>query len=601
MNEKNIKIIDTDCRHMRVQVPTSVHVKELVRGLNFTPTRSENLKNKIYYFLSRIVSTNDNFKLNEKNDGYRKISSVIMRKVMGRKDYYLIIKLLTNPDDPIVETNKSYRNSKSCKGYRITQKYNTGKVEYKTIPKKSHERIIKHIPAVSEGELISDKYQFLLDQFQLNTISFDQRVFEYISTFGNNLLSRVEDNNEYQTKMVLNLIGRWLYSVEKIENNDLWYKVSPDNHRLNSSITNLKRTLRPFLLCNGKRLEMIDISSSQPYFLSSVMNIGFITGTGDGFNLKSIYPELFEELVSKGAINNINTTYTGNTFTNSSFNTSISSNSPIYNSTDTFSGRNIFNINYSSSSLAQSNSFLNSGSSCSSINSMFPSFMWGQFFDKSDIESIIRYQQSPFDEDFYKSLIQTYQTINGTVDDYYDEQREKLKDDMMLILFDDNWKHRNTIDNIKMFKQVFPGVDKWIETMHRLINKGRLSYLLQRTESHMVLNVVCREFHEIFPSQPIFTIHDAIYTYEEYLSDLTQLLLKRFYETTGVKVGVKTKIDKPNVEPKLEDIEEEWQKIIPIKTQKSFDKVHFKVFMSNIERGAEFLKTQRQNEKLPVT
>jgi len=208
MNEKNIKIIDTDCRHMRVQVPTSVHVKELVRGLNLTPTRSENLKNKIYYFLSRIVSTNDNFKLNEKNDGYRNISSVIMRKVMGRKDYYLIIKLLTNPDDPIVETNKSYRNSKSCKGYRITQKYNTGKVEYKTIPKKSHERIIKHIPAVRKGELISDKHQFLLDQFQLNTFSFDQRVFEYISTFGNNLLSRVEDPSQQDlivSKSILNL------------------------------------------------------------------------------------------------------------------------------------------------------------------------------------------------------------------------------------------------------------------------------------------------------------------------------------------------------------------------------------------------------------
>lgn len=140
MNEKNIKIIDTNSRQMRVQVPTSVNVKEVVKGLNLTPTRSENLKNKIYYFLSRIVSTNDNFKLNEKNDGYRNISSVIMRKVMGRGDYYLIIELLTNPDDPIIETNNSWRNSqvegsvRYCKGYRITQKYNTGEVEYKTIP-----------------------------------------------------------------------------------------------------------------------------------------------------------------------------------------------------------------------------------------------------------------------------------------------------------------------------------------------------------------------------------------------------------------------------------------------------------------------------------
>jgi hypothetical protein len=590
MNEKNIKIIDTVCRPMRVQVPTSVNVKEIVKRLNLTHTRSENIKNKIYYFLSKIVSTNENFKLNEKNNGYRNISSVIMRKILGRKDYYMIIELLTDPEDPIIESNNSWLNSHAagsdgyCKGYRITQKYNNGEVEYKTIPKKSHERIIKHVPEERESQLMSDKYQFLLNQFQSHTLSFDPKVFDYIRAFGNELLSRVEENNEYQTKMVLNLIGRWLYYVERIDNNDLWYKVSPDNHRLNSSITNLKRTLRPFLLCNGKPLGMIDVSSSQPYFLSSILRNSFFTGTGEGFNLRSIYPEVYQELISNGSINDMDTTYTGNTFTFNSNDSPIASNYPIYNSIDTFCGTNIFNNNFSSSSPVQSKSFLNSS------NTSLPPFMWGQFFEKKDVESIIRYQQSPFNQDFYSSLIKIYHTITGNVKDYYPEQRQKLKDTMMYILFDNNRKHRNNNEHIRIFQLVFPGVEKWISGMHKLIGKGRFAYLLQRTESYLILDVVCREFHEKFPSQPVFTIHDAVYTYEEYLPDLQSLLLGRLTEITGITVGVKTKTEKSNPEPKLEDIDLEWAKIKPINSRKNFDKVHSGIFISNIERGAAFLK-----------
>jgi hypothetical protein len=63
------------------------------------------------------------------------------------------------------------------------------------------------------------------------------------------------------------------------------------------------------------------------------------------------------------------------------------------------------------------------------------------------------------------------------------------------------------------------------------------------------------------------------------------LLLGRFYETIGIKAGVKPKLDNPCPEPKLGDIDLEWAKIRPITTRKNFDKVHFRMFISNIERG----------------
>ena len=557
---------------MRVQVPLSVNVKEIVQGLNLSPTRSENIKNKIYYFLSRIVSTNENFKLNEKYEGFRNISSVIMRKIMGRKDYYLILKLLTNPLDPIIETNNSWQNSKGegfggyCKGYRITQKYNTGEVEYKTIPKNAHDRINKHIPDEKESKLLEAKYLFLLNQFEEHTLEIDPMVFAYIGFFGNELLSKVKNQNVYQIKMIYNLIGRWLGNVEKIQKHEFWRQVSPANHRLNSTFTSFKKTMRPFVLCDGKPLCGIDISASQPYFLSSVMSNRFFTDKGAGFNLYSIYPEVYNELISKGyLINNASPTYSSN---------------PEFGPLDS-SNPGFVTFNSSAASFSSSESF-----------SQFPSpFMWGQFFDEKDIESITNYQNLPFDSDFYKTLTSTYQGMAGKVEVSYEQQRRHFKDNMMLVLFDDNKSHRNTIENIKSFKMMFPGVNKWIEMMFELVGNSRFSYLLQRTESYMVLNVVCREFHEKYPSRPIFSVHDAIYTHEEYLPDLQSLLLKRFYDITGVKVGIKSKREEANLEPKPEDIKEEWQVIKSIKTLEAYEKIKHGVFSSNVERGAEFLKS----------
>jgi hypothetical protein len=575
MNEKNIKNTNTNCRQMRVQVPSSVNVKELVKGLNFTRTRAENIKNKIYYFLSRIVSTKDNFKLNEKNDGFRNISSVIMRKIMGRKDYYLILDLLTNPKDPIIESDNSYqkwqseRNKGYCKGYRLIEKYNTGEVVYKTISKKTHERINRHIPEEKERKLLEAKYQFLLNQFKKHVLEVDPGVNDYIRSFGNELLAKVKNQNEYQTKMVYNLIGRWRYYVEKIQKHEIWCQISPANHRLNSSFTSFKKTMRPFLLCDGKPLCGIDISASQPYFLSSVMSNRFFTDTGDGFNLYSIYQEVYNELASKGFIlGNVSSTCLNNLEFG-----------PVDSSGPGFSAF---------SSCASSSS---GNSASSGFSQVSPPFMWGHLFDDKDIESITNYQNSQFDSDFYKTLITTCQSMTGEVEVSYEKQRQQFKDNMMLVLFDDNWNHRNTIENIKSFQMIFPGVNKWIEMMFELIGKSRLSYLLQRTESYMVLDMICREFHEKYPSRPIFTVHDAIFTYEEYLSDLRQLLLERFYDITGVKVGIKTKCEKAYSNPKPEDIEEEWKEMKSIINRKNFDKVHGGVFISNIERGAEFLKS----------
>lgn len=126
--------------------------------------------------------------------------------------------------------------------------------------------------------------------------------------------------------------------------------------------------------------------------------------------------------------------------------------------------------------------------------------------------------------------------------------------------------------------------------MHDTVGKSKLSYLLQRSESYLVLNVVSRLFHEKYPSAPLFSIHDAIYTYPEYMPDLHRMILESFYSFTGIRVGAKIKSEIPNPEPKLEDVDEVWREIRTVRDHKKFEKVRDGVFMSNIRRGAEFLE-----------
>ncbi len=214
----------------------------------------------------------------------------------------------------------------------------------------------------------------------------------------------------------------------------------------------------------------------------------------------------------------------------------------------------------------------------------FP-FMWSLFSDEADKESIDKYRGAPFKEDFYKDLILKSHIVSENIE----EQREVLKNNMMYILFDDNKYHRNNAWSMLMFYEEYPGVNKWITRMHDSVGKSKLSYLLQRSESYLVLNVVSRLFHTKYPSVPIFSIHDSLHTYEEYLPDLERLIKENFYSITGIDVGVKIKPEKPNPEPKQEDVDEVWREIRPVRNKEKFEEVRNGVFSSNIERGAEFL------------
>jgi hypothetical protein len=544
---------------MKISLNSSIDVARLVGDLNASPTRATNLKYKTYYFLSLLTDTNDNYRLNESRNGFHKLCSSELKKVLGNKDFYLIRELLLNSEDPIIEVDSSWHNPKGknssafCQGYRIKPKYNSGEVEYKTLPLKFSKTVIK---SAFKQQIMTDStpdYKFLLDQIERNTLSFDPSVYNYVNNFGQQLLQRVQNFNEYQLLLIHNLIGRWLYFIQQIENGKAWSKVSDKNYRLNSSITNLPRLLRPFLLCNGEQLKCVDISSCQPYILSSIMRSKFYQENDVGYNLKTIYPELYKELVDKRSID-------------TSITYSINNNIQYYTSHTGYTTNTYSNISNSSS------------------------FMWCNFFTTSELDSINRYTQSPFYMDFYTHILDKYYTYTNTlVKAVNKDDREKLKNTMMFVLFDDNQNHRNNNQQIQIFQTVFPGVEKWLNQIHKLIGKQRFSYLLQRSESYLLLRVICREFNTIYPNAPLLTIHDGVFTTDGYVRKLNLFVLRRLNELTGVLAGCKIKASQIDPNPQIKDVEKEWSKIKAIETEEKYNKNCNGVFTSNIKRGSDFL------------
>lgn len=158
---------------------------------------------------------------------------------------------------------------------------------------------------------------------------------------------------------------------------------------------------------------------------------------------------------------------------------------------------------------------------------LFPPFLVGK---EAEIE---RFKQSPFDQDFYSYVLR-----NELGREPAEEEREVLKKKTMQFLFFNKSAARDK-GELLYFRRQFPRIDNIITQFLNIIGSKRFSYLLQRTESYLVLEKVCKEFHHRHPEAPIFTIHDSVMTTAEYSDDLNQLMYDTLLSITGIVPGLK--------------------------------------------------------------
>lgn len=423
--------------------PQNLDLERLLEGYDLSPTRRRNVTLKTLKMVSILFITNYNsHRFNEK--GYTTFSSRFKKKLLNN-DYKLVHDLLTKGPDPILEINVQYKVGKSCKLHRLVYKYRT------SVPS----RIVIHQQQNSESSS-----SFLDDQFTQNVLTLDIRVYELLFNLYNELDSGTKTGIE---KVLLkNYIGRNLNIIDDIDNGIYLNNQSRTNLRYNSTITSLNKVVRPFLLCNGHTLSIVDIKSSQPYILASILNNQFLKSKDVGYNIKTIYPHIPASI-------------------------------------------------------------------------LFPRFLKGKG------AGIEKFRQSPFHQDFY-----SYVLLKELGRESTKEERDKLKYKTMQFLFFNNSTARDD-GEIGYLKRQFPSIDAVITQFLNIIGKRRFAYLLQRTESYLVLDKVCKEFHLRYPEAPFFTIHDAVMTTVDYSKELNAIMYHQLYSSTGIVPGLK-------IEPPILDI-----------------------------------------------
>jgi hypothetical protein len=167
-----------------------------------------------------------------------------------------------------------------------------------------------------------------------------------------------------------------------------------------------------------------------------------------------------------------------------------------------------------------------------------PLYMFTKNLNISDMQDIKQYVSLVTNGNFYEFLTQEYAKKGLT---YID--RRDFKDHLFTVYFGKNNAARYS-SAVKLFETLFPNV--W--SLFRFIKRkehNKLAILLQRMESHTILDRVAPKIILEFQDVPFLTKHDSILlpgdTPEEKKEEIEKLIIKVIEEVIGNKPKLKKK------------------------------------------------------------
>lgn len=115
-----------------------------------------------------------------------------------------------------------------------------------------------------------------------------------------------------------------------------------------------------------------------------------------------------------------------------------------------------------------------------------------------------------------------------------DLERKQVKVMMFQVLFTSNrYIGQADAEPKRIFKALFPDVYKILSIIKKQ-GKEVLPILLQRIESHLVLQVITKRLARQYPKMPLFTIHDSIVTTAGDENYVQRIMLEELEHAVGV-------------------------------------------------------------------
>jgi hypothetical protein len=491
----------------QIKIPSNIDYEQLFSKIEGKENYKKELIDATYVVLSFLYPSEKHIKETISFEGFKSINNVVINKITRNRFgevKHLLMKEDSHSSGAILLENQKYQPGIKSMSYKLNDELFSDPGErWVGLGSNAENRLIRfEQDGIKKYEEFKLSYKFLLDQYQ-SDITIDNEALNYVTTLKSLLLKKVSEfdgDKDEMTKRVNDTIKVMNSKINAIQKKSFRPIVSMSNHRLNSVITGLNRELRYYLRINGNRLVEVDMKSSQPYVLGSILTDNFFAGDSNiEFSLINIYPMLYYQL------NYISTKSTTDI-------TSLIGNS-IYNN-----------------------------------KKGFPKYFMSGGLD--NCEEVQFYRNLPFKEGFYYHLNSNY--LNG------EYELPKVKDDVMLLLNLKNLKKRDHIQMIQQFKNHFPNINLFIEGLNNFKSfKAAVAILLQRSESYLFLRFGCKAVNESLPDVPFLTIHDSILIEEQHSELTKQILEQQLHSFTGIEPGVSVKvIEEPmtTIDMKIEEI-----------------------------------------------
>ncbi len=242
-------------------------------------------------------------------------------------------------------------------------------------------------------------------------------------------------------------------SVDSLWGREYRLRFSGDGHRHYSLLTNLKRELRNFLTYDGKEMVSIDIKNCQPFLVLALFKESFWENRDDMLSnnqcLKRLNPQIFAQITD-----NVIDGITGNII-------------------DAI-------IMLLKSSVSR--------------------------YGKE--ASLKKYEDLVVKGKLYEHIQEHFCQIYP---DRFDNRDNTKREFLRLMNVDPKVENQPFYKPCQTFDQHFPEVYQ----LFRLIkstNYTILPIILQRIESYLLIDVICKRISDLEPQIPIFTIHDSILT-----------------------------------------------------------------------------------------
>lgn len=503
----------------QIKIPSNIDYDQLFSKIEGKEIYKKELIDAIYVVLSFLYPSKDYIKATIGFEGFKSINNDEINKIIRNrfgKVKRLLMDVNSHPSGAILMEKPNYQPGIKSMGYKLNDELFSNPGERRVVlGSNAEKRLLKfEQEGIKKYEDFKLSYKFLLDRYESN-ITIDSEAMDYVSNLKSLLLEKVDKfdgNKDEMTSRINDNIKDMKSKIRSIQKKKFRPSVSNSNHRLISVITNLNKELRYYLRINGNRLVEVDMKSSQPYVLGSILTDRFFSGdTSIDYSLNRIYPQLHNQLkyISSNPTSGVTSKIEKSIYNKEGF--------PMY-------------------------------------------FMSGGLDNCSEIQS---YRNLPFKEGFYSHFNSSY--LNG----YYETQ--KVKDDIMLVLNLKELEKRKHIELIQQFKIHFPNINSFIESVNSLnVFKAAVAKLLQRSESYLFLLVGCKAVNEQLIDVPFLTIHDSILVEEKYSKVITPILTDSLNSFTGIEPGICIKAIENPMTTLGVDIEEIWNDLLHNK--KSNDK-----------------------------